>query len=248
MVQEYGRYFGMPTCCLRGGCLTGPNHSGVELHGFLSYLVKCNVEEREYTRLRLQGQAGARQHPLARRGALHCTRSSTAPRRGEVYNLGGGKANSCSILEAFAMAERMTRQAAAIQLRRTAREPAITSATTATCARCRRTIRAGTSRSRSTTTIAEIVDACGRRRAPDEQPERRRMTADHAGRSLRADLRPRASPALAGLPHARVWSILTRDFFQTLQCPQQRRRARSRLRLGRVHQPDPRARRSSAWI
>ena len=48
MVQEYGRYFGMPTCCLRGGCLTGPNHSGVELHGFLSYLVKCNVEGREY--------------------------------------------------------------------------------------------------------------------------------------------------------------------------------------------------------
>ena len=50
MVQEYGRYFGMPTCCLRaGGCLTGPNHSGVELHGFLSYLVKCNLEGRPYT-------------------------------------------------------------------------------------------------------------------------------------------------------------------------------------------------------
>ena len=48
MVQEYGRYFNMPTCCLRGGCLTGPNHSGVELHGFLSYLVKCNIEGREY--------------------------------------------------------------------------------------------------------------------------------------------------------------------------------------------------------
>jgi len=48
MVQEYGRYFNMPTCCLRGGCLTGPNHSGVELHGFLSYLVKCNLEERNY--------------------------------------------------------------------------------------------------------------------------------------------------------------------------------------------------------
>src|SRR3954471_754737 len=48
MVQEYGRYFQMPTCCLRGGCLTGPNHSGVELHGFLSYLVKCNLEGREY--------------------------------------------------------------------------------------------------------------------------------------------------------------------------------------------------------
>ena len=48
MVQEYGRYFGIPTCCLRGGCLTGPNHTGVELHGFLSYLVKCNLEGREY--------------------------------------------------------------------------------------------------------------------------------------------------------------------------------------------------------
>ena len=48
MVQEYGRYFNMPTCCLRGGCLTGPNHSGVELHGFLSYLAKCNKERREY--------------------------------------------------------------------------------------------------------------------------------------------------------------------------------------------------------
>ncbi|MGH8024884.1 MAG: NAD-dependent epimerase/dehydratase family protein, partial [Limisphaerales bacterium] len=49
MVQEYGRYFGMKTCCLRGGCLTGPNHSGVELHGFLSYLIKCNAEGRRYT-------------------------------------------------------------------------------------------------------------------------------------------------------------------------------------------------------
>jgi CDP-paratose 2-epimerase len=48
VVQEYGRYFGMPTCCLRGGCLTGPNHSGVELHGFLSYLVRCNIEDKEY--------------------------------------------------------------------------------------------------------------------------------------------------------------------------------------------------------
>ena len=49
VVQEYGRYFGMPTCCLRGGCLTGPAHSGVELHGFLSYLIKCNLEQRPYT-------------------------------------------------------------------------------------------------------------------------------------------------------------------------------------------------------
>ena len=81
MVQEYGRYFGMPTCCLRGGCLTGPNHSGVELHGFLSYLVKCNLEGREYKILRLQGQAGPRQHPLRGRGGLHVRVLSGAPRR-----------------------------------------------------------------------------------------------------------------------------------------------------------------------
>jgi len=55
MVQEYGRYFGMKTCCLRGGCLTGPNHSGVELHGFLSYLIKCNLEGRTY---RIYGYKG----------------------------------------------------------------------------------------------------------------------------------------------------------------------------------------------
>jgi CDP-paratose 2-epimerase len=48
MVQECGRYFNMPTCCLQGGCLTGPRHCGVELHGFISYLIKCNVEDREY--------------------------------------------------------------------------------------------------------------------------------------------------------------------------------------------------------
>ena len=71
MVQEYGRYFNMPTCCLRGGCLTGPNHSGVELHGFLSYLIKCNVRGPRIQGLRLQRQAGARQHPFRRRGALH---------------------------------------------------------------------------------------------------------------------------------------------------------------------------------
>ncbi|MGV2337424.1 MAG UNVERIFIED_CONTAM: NAD-dependent epimerase/dehydratase family protein [Planctomycetaceae bacterium] len=56
MTQEYGRYFQMPTCCLRGGCLTGPNHSGVELHGFLSYLIRCNLQEREYTVFGYQGK------------------------------------------------------------------------------------------------------------------------------------------------------------------------------------------------
>jgi CDP-paratose 2-epimerase len=107
MVQEYGRYFGMPTCCLRGGCLTGPNHSGVELHGFLSYLVKCNLERREYKIYGYQGkQVRDNIHSLDVARFIH--EFVRAPRRGEVYNLGGGKENSCSILEAFAATEAIT--------------------------------------------------------------------------------------------------------------------------------------------
>ena len=107
MVQEYGRYFGQPTCCLRGGCLTGPNHSGVELHGFLSYLVKCNLEGKEYRVFGYKGkQVRDNIHSLdvARFAAAFVAQ----PRAGEVYNLGGGKANSVSILEAFALAEKFT--------------------------------------------------------------------------------------------------------------------------------------------
>jgi len=107
MVQEYGRYFGMPTCCLRGGCVTGPNHSGVELHGFLSYLVKCNLEEREY---RVYGYKGkqVRDNIHAEDVASFVLEFCRTPRAGEVYNLGGGKDNSCSILEAFALARAVT--------------------------------------------------------------------------------------------------------------------------------------------
>lgn len=107
MVQEYGRYFNMPTCCLRGGCLTGPNHSGVELHGFLSYLVKCNLEGREYTVFGYKGKQvrdNIHSEDVAR--FIHAFYHS--PRCGEVYNMGGGKGNSCSILEAFAMVEELT--------------------------------------------------------------------------------------------------------------------------------------------
>jgi CDP-paratose 2-epimerase len=107
MVQEYGRYFNMPTCCLRGGCLTGPNHSGVELHGFLSYLVKCNLEGREYRVFGYKGkQVRDNIHSLdvARFMAVFIG----APRVAEVYNLGGGKSNSCSILEAFKITEGFT--------------------------------------------------------------------------------------------------------------------------------------------
>jgi CDP-paratose 2-epimerase len=104
MTQEYGRYFGLKTHCLRGGCLTGPQHSGVELHGFLSYLVKAQMTGRTY---RIFGYKGKQV-----RDNIHCHDVATAieaiyraPGSGEVYNLGGGRANACSILEAFALVE-----------------------------------------------------------------------------------------------------------------------------------------------
>jgi CDP-paratose 2-epimerase len=110
MVQEYGRYFDMPTCCLRGGCLTGPNHSGVELHGFLSYLVKCNLEGREYRVFGYKGKQ-VRDNIHSLDVARFIAAFAEAPRRGEVYNLGGGKANSTSIWEAFKLAEKYTGKA-----------------------------------------------------------------------------------------------------------------------------------------
>jgi len=107
MVQEYGRYFNMPTCCLRGGCLTGPNHSGVELHGFLSYLVKCNLEGREYKVFGYKGKQ-VRDNVHSLDVARFMAAFVDSPRVGEVYNLGGGKANSTSILEAFRITENYT--------------------------------------------------------------------------------------------------------------------------------------------
>ena len=104
MVQEYGRYFGIATACLRGGCLTGPHHAGVELHGFLSYLIKCNVQQRLYMVNGYKGKQvrdNIHAHDVAT--FIHCFAEN--PRVAEVYNLGGGKSNSCSILEAFAKAE-----------------------------------------------------------------------------------------------------------------------------------------------
>jgi len=99
-VQEYGRYFGMPTCSLRGGCLTGPHHSGVELHGFLSHLVRCNLEQQKYT---LYGYKGKQVRDNIHSGdvASFIWEFVQAPRCAEVYNLGGGFDNSCSIIEAF---------------------------------------------------------------------------------------------------------------------------------------------------
>lgn len=99
MAQEYGRYFGLKIGVFRGGCLTGPQHSGVELHGFLSYLVKAAMTGITY---RIYGYKGKQvRDNIHSRDVLHAIhRFYQAPRRGEVYNLGGGRGNSCSILEA----------------------------------------------------------------------------------------------------------------------------------------------------
>ena len=107
MAQEYGRSFEMNTCCLRGGCLTGPNHSGVELHGFLSYLVRCNVEGRQY---RVYGYKGKQVrdniHSFDVARFIHAFYER--PRCAEVYNIGGGRSNSTSILEAFDRISRLS--------------------------------------------------------------------------------------------------------------------------------------------
>jgi CDP-paratose 2-epimerase len=107
MVQEYGRYYSIPTCCLRGSCLTGPNHSGVELHGFLSYLAKCNIEDKKYTIYGYKGKQ-VRDNIHAYDVAMFIRAFFSAPRVAEVYNLGGGRANSVSILEAFDKVEQLS--------------------------------------------------------------------------------------------------------------------------------------------
>lgn len=90
LAQEYGRYFNMPVCCLRGGCLTGPNHSGVELHGFLSYLVKCNLEGRQYKIFGYKGKQ-VRDNIHSLDVARFMDVFIESPRSGEVYNIGGGE-------------------------------------------------------------------------------------------------------------------------------------------------------------
>lgn len=100
MVQEYGRYFDIFTCCLRAGCITGPNHAGVELHGFLNYLIKCNANKKKYTIFGYKGKQ-VRDNIHAYDLANFIKLFMEKPRVAEVYNIGGGKNNSISILEAF---------------------------------------------------------------------------------------------------------------------------------------------------
>ena len=104
MVQEYGRYFDMPTVCLRGGCLTGPNHSAAELHGFLAYLARAVKEGRKYTIFGYKGKQ-VRDNIHSNDVCSFFESFYKNPRVGAVYNIGGGRANSISMLEAIARFE-----------------------------------------------------------------------------------------------------------------------------------------------
>ena len=109
LVQEYGRYFDMPTVCFRGGCLTGPNHAGTRLHGFLSYLMRCTMSGQPYTIFGYGGkQVRDNIHSadlVAAFAAFHA-----APRPAAVYNIGGGRESNCSMLEAIALCEEIAGQ------------------------------------------------------------------------------------------------------------------------------------------
>jgi len=106
LVQEYGRYFGLPTVCFRGGCLTGPAHAGTELHGFLAYLMKCTAKGTPYRVFGYKGkQVRDNIHSYDLVNAFW--EFFKAPRPGEVYNLGGGRAASCSMLEAIEACEKI---------------------------------------------------------------------------------------------------------------------------------------------
>jgi CDP-paratose 2-epimerase len=107
LVQEYGRYFGMPTVSFRGGCLTGPAHAGTELHGFLSYLMICTVTKRPYRVLGYKGkQVRDNIHSFDLVEAF--AEFIRAPRAGEVYNIGGSRHCNCSILEAIELCEEIS--------------------------------------------------------------------------------------------------------------------------------------------
>ena len=106
LVQEYGRYFDMKTASFRGGCLTGPSHSGTQLHGFLAYLMKCTITAQPYTILGYKGKQvrdNIHSHDLVN-AFYHFYQ---APRCGEVYNMGGSRHSNCSMLEAIALCEQL---------------------------------------------------------------------------------------------------------------------------------------------
>ena len=106
LVQEYGRYFGMKSACFRAGCLTGPAHSGAELHGFLAYLMECTITSKPYTIFGYRGkQVRDNIHSSDLIAALDSFYRN--PRSGEIYNIGGSRHSNCSMLEAISMCEQI---------------------------------------------------------------------------------------------------------------------------------------------
>jgi CDP-paratose 2-epimerase len=107
LVQEYGRYFGMHTVCFRGGCLTGPNHSGTQFHGFLAYLMRCAVTGTRYKVFGYKAkQVRDNIHSADLIQAFHCFFKK--PRIGEIYNIGGSRFSNCSMLEAIDLCEEIS--------------------------------------------------------------------------------------------------------------------------------------------
>ena len=107
LVQEYGRYFNVPTCCLRGGCLTGPSHSGVELHGFLNYLIRCNLTKNKYTIFGYKGKQ-VRDNIHSYDVVNFIYQFLQRPKIAAVYNIGGGYDNSISLIESINKIESLT--------------------------------------------------------------------------------------------------------------------------------------------
>ena len=107
LVQEYGKYFGMKTACFRGGCLTGPNHSGTQLHGFLAYLMKCAISGEKYSVFGYKGKQ-VRDNIHSYDFVNMFWNFYQKPRMGEVYNAGGGRHSNCSMIEAIKMCEEIT--------------------------------------------------------------------------------------------------------------------------------------------
>ena len=107
IVQEYGKNIGLKTVCFRGGCITGPNHSGASLHGFLSYLVKSSLNKKEYSLIGYKGKQV--RDNLHSNDLVKCFwEFYKKPKSGEVYNIGGGRYSNCSIIEALNLVEKLT--------------------------------------------------------------------------------------------------------------------------------------------
>ena len=193
LVQEYGRYFGMPTVCFRGGCLTGSRHASAELHGFLAYLARCVSERRPYRIFGYKGKQ-VRDNIHAHDVCAAVLAFADEPRSAAVYNIGGGRDNSVSILEAIARFEELFGRTLVSS---TSKRPAAatTSATSATSGGSKPTIRAGASPSTWMPSSTSSPGRAGRSPSPrDETDSRHRRRRLHRLTYRRVAARQRRLP------------------------------------------------------